>query len=112
MFGAKLFTKKLAFNNRDSSVYAALRGGSGDDDSSSPSEKEFDEPVFARQRSSKRMTAFNYAVILLLVSTNMLTFIGLFATKHLAKSGVAAEPEYIPKSAGLLPHSTRLGLTC
>jgi hypothetical protein len=107
MFGAKLFSKKLAFDNRDSSVYAALRGSSGDDDSSSPSEKEFDEPVFARKRFSKPLTAFNCAVILLLISTNILTFIGLLAIKH-KKEGAWAEPESIPKSAGLISRSQTL----
>jgi hypothetical protein len=108
MFGAKLFSKKLAFDNRDSSVYAALRGNSGDDDSSSPSEKEFDEPVFARKRPSKRLTAFNCAVILLLTSTNVFTFIGLLAIKQSKKEGAWAEPESIPKSAGMIFHFPRL----
>jgi hypothetical protein len=101
MFGTKLFSNKPAFDKRNSSAYAALRGGAGDDDSSSPSEKEFDEPMFTRQRSNKRMTAFNCAVILLLVVTNILTVIGLFATKHLINNGLAGEPKYTPKSAGM-----------
>ena len=100
MFGAKLISKTLPFNNRDSSVYAALRGGS-EDDSSLPSEKDFEEPVFARKRSSKSGKVFSCAVILLLVSTNILTFTGLLATKHLLGEKGAAEPEYTPKSAGM-----------
>jgi hypothetical protein len=98
MFGAKLLPKRFTFRDRDSSVYAALRGGS-EDESSSPSEKDFEEPVFARKRSSKAGTAFSCAVILLLVSTNVLTFVGLLATKHLM--GGHEPAELIPKSAGM-----------
>lgn len=100
MFGAKLLSTKLPFNKRDSSVYAALRGGS-EDDSSSPSEKDFEEPAYVRRRPSNS-SAFSYAVILLLVSTNFLSILGLFASKHLLGERRAVEPEYTPKSAGMI----------
>jgi hypothetical protein len=99
MFGAKLLSKKLPFTNRDTSVYAALRGGS-EDDSNSPSEKDFEEPVFARRRANKASFVFSWAVILLLVSTNIITITGLLAIKHLSEEGQTTEPEYTPKSAG------------
>lgn len=110
MFGAKLLSKKLPFNNRDTSVYAALRNGS-EDDSNSPSEKDFDEPVFARRRANRSSPVFSWAVILLLVSTNIITITGLLAIKHLSEEKGAAEPEYTPKSAGKVfsrVHSRRL----
>lgn len=98
MFGAKLLSKKLPFTTRDTSVYAALRGGS-EDDSNSPSEKDFEEPVFARRRANKSGSVFSWAVIILLVSTNIITITGLLAIKHLSEERGETEPEYTPKSA-------------
>lgn len=101
MFGIKLMAPKIPYMERDKTVYAPLRDGN-----SSPSEKDFEEPMYLRASKKKRFGLFNYAVILLLVVTNICTVLGLLGVKYLIVQVDASEPEYTPKSAGLCSRPT------
>ncbi|KAF2734831.1 hypothetical protein EJ04DRAFT_436316 [Polyplosphaeria fusca] len=94
MFGIKFSSSKFPYMERDKTVYAPLRDGT-----SSPSEKDYEEPLYMRPRNRKNSTWFSCAVICLLLLTNILTIAGLFATKYLLVQLDAAQPEYTPTSA-------------
>ncbi|KUJ12586.1 uncharacterized protein LY89DRAFT_722161 [Mollisia scopiformis] len=98
MFGFKFGKQSLPYMEKDKTVYAPLQDGR----SSSSDEGDRDEKPMSYTAPAGRSPRFwKLSVIALLLVTNITTFVGLFAVKHLTKrvnSHAALDLDYAPNS--------------
>lgn len=95
MFGLGSKSSKSVPPDRDESVYSPLQ-----DQSSSASEKDYEEHVYDSPKRKKASRWFSHTVVCLLLVTNVLMATGLAASRYLIVQLEAKEPQYTPKSAG------------
>ncbi|KAK2742663.1 hypothetical protein FQN55_007782 [Onygenales sp. PD_40] len=96
MFGFKFGSKRFPYVERGEEYTSLRDGASASSDDGDSDEKNLFIGSLPRKKPSGRL--WRFSVILLLLLTNVTTFIALFLTKHLSSNIDAVDPVYTPDS--------------